>query len=296
MAIKWFQEIRNRREAKKFAKENEAAREQLAVARARANADAARARANAAARARANAAAARARANAAAARARQEAANLNAAIKASIDTKANENARRTIKARLQRFIQKLLSVFMKSGDNRIMKLIKSLLRVYVTKVNVPKPKVNVPKPKVNVANLARYRVQNAGGGGDCFYLSLRLAAGLTDTVQEMRNKITAKILSNWNSNHAKTIHLNGKIYKYGNRHEYANRMKGKCWAGHDEIEAASHVYKRNITIVTGTNSMATYPMEQNHPEWPRVYIRANATSANREANVRMSHFQAYVLG
>jgi len=293
MVVKWIQEIRNRREAKKFAKENAIVRARLAVAQATA-----RAEANAAAaRVRANAAAARVRANAAAARAVQEAANLNAAIKASIVTKTNENARRTIKARFRRFIQKLLAVFMKSGDNRIMKLIKSMLRVYMTMVNAPKSKVNAPKSKVNMspnANFSNYKVQNAGGGGDCFYLSLRLAAGLTDTVQEMRNRTVAKILSNWNSNRARTIYLNGKIYKYASRHEYANRMKGKCWAGHDEIEAASHVYKRNIIIVTGTNRMARYPMEQNHPEWPRVYIRANATSANREVNVRMSHFQAYV--
>jgi len=314
MVVKWIQEIRNRREAKKFAKENAIVRARLAVAQATA-----RAEANAAAaRVRANAAAARVRANAAAARAVQEAANLNAAIKASIVTKTNENARRTIKARFRRFIQKLLAVFMKSGDNRIMKLIKSMLRVYMTMVNAPKSKVNAPKSKVNApkskvnapkskvnapkskvnmspnANFSNYKVQNAGGGGDCFYLSLRLAAGLTDTVQEMRNRTVAKILSNWNSNRARTIYLNGKIYKYASRHEYANRMKGKCWAGHDEIEAASHVYKRNIIIVTGTNRMARYPMEQNHPEWPRVYIRANATSANREVNVRMSHFQAYV--
>ena len=224
---------------------------------------------------------------AAEARIRKEANNLNKAMRASVKNEEERKRAVSLKVRFWKFTQKLLAVFMKSGDVRIMRLIKSLLRVYMT------TKVNAPKPKVN-ANLARYRVQNAGGGGDCFYLSLRLAAGLTDTVQEMRNKIVAKILSNWNSNRVKTIYLNGKNYSYTNRREYANKMKGKCWAGHDEIEAASHVYKRNITIVTGTNSMATYPMEQNHPEWPRVYIRANATSANHEANVRMSHFQAYV--
>ena len=178
---------------------------------------------------------------AAEARIRKEANNLNKAMRASVKNEEERKRAVSLKVRFWKFTQKLLAVFMKSGDVRIMRLIKSLLRVYMT------TKVNAPKPKVN-ANLARYRVQNAGGGGDCFYLSLRLAAGLTDTVQEMRNKIVAKILSNWNSNRVKTIYLNGKNYSYTNRREYANKMKGKCWAGHDEIEAASHVYKRNITI------------------------------------------------
>jgi hypothetical protein len=177
----------------------------------------------------------------------------------------------------------------KLWDNRIRKLFVSLWRKY-SDLHPPRP---TPTPRPREFNRSNFNVKNAGGGGDCFYLSLRLAAGLTDTVQEMRNKIVAKILSNWNSNRFKKIYLSNKNYAYNNRHEYATRMKGKCWAGHDEIEAASHVYKRNICIVSGAN-IAKFPMEQNHPSWPRVYILTNATPSNHEVHVTMNHFRALI--
>jgi len=155
---------------------------------------------------------------------------------------------------------------------------------------------------LNNNNINKYKVVNAGGGGDCFYLSLRLAARLSDDVQTMRNKIANRILSNWTQ--TKTINnRNIKTYRYGNRFEYAERIRGKCWAGEDEIEAASQVYKRNIFIITNYNNVRKFPSEQNHPNWPRVYIRANAKIVYNKDNVnrkntllkvRMSHFQAYI--
>jgi hypothetical protein len=109
----------------------------------------------------------------------------------------------------------------------------------------------------------------------------------------MRNRVSSRILSNWNTNRARTIYLGGRNYTYNNRHAYVERMRtSRCWVGQDEIEAAAQVYRRNIVIISGRNNALEFPMSRNHPEWPYVFIHANIVSGNRNVDARMSHFQA----
>ena len=321
-----FRRFLNSREAKKFAKENAFVREQLAAARARANAAAVRARANAAA-----AAARRQREEANKQEAINLAkavieSEKNERVR---QIAANERFARGLQSRppppkviplsvYTRLISKLRYLITYGrGTTRLKVLLNRIVALAVKKRanntprtpaargnNTPRTPSRehwlVPPKRTNFnknmlrSELRRLTLTPVPADGDCFFHSLRIASGIKNNPEQMRGKVATKIMSNWNSNQGKTIYLGGKDYSYANRTGYNAILRHtRCWVGDDEIEAASQVYKRNIIIVSQGNNMMVYPRDQDHPDWPRVYLHANIAVGTQNQSATMSHFQAF---
>jgi len=231
------------------------------------------------------------------ARIRKEAENLNKAMKASVKNEEDRKRAASLKVRVWKFIQKLLTVFKKSGDNRIMKMVKSLLRVYMTRA---RNNTAVTRARNNAANLRKstFIQTNVPGNGSCFYHAVILSAlGIPPNrngpdVRHLRTGVKRYlteyyanrqnndiVASTRRGNFTKTQFLNG-----------LNHMG--CFAGQAEIMAAAHVMGRQIIVLYdlspgmyGVHPQLTY--RHGLPATNPVYIWYNAPPGEFGA-----HFQS----
>lgn len=220
----------------------------------------------------------------------KEANNINKAIRASMTMPVS------LKTRVRNFIRKLLAVFMKSGDNRIMKLVKSLLRVYTSKVNAPRP-----TPRVNAnTNLRKsnFRQTNVPGNGSCFYHAVILSAlGIPPNrngpdVRHLRTGVK-KYLSDYYANLPNNAIVASSRRGNFTKRQFLNQLNNMgCYAGQAEIMAAAHVLGRQIIVLydSSPNTYRIHPhLTYRHglPAANPVYIWYDAPPGNFG-----SHFQS----
>ena len=222
------------------------------------------------------------------ARIRKEAENLNKAMKASVKNEEDRKRAASLNARFWKFIQKLLTVFKKSGDNRIMKMVKSLLRVYMTRV------------RNNTANLRKstFIQTNVPGNGSCFYHAVILSAlGIPPNrngpdVRHLRTGVKRYLTEYYANRQNNDIVASSRRGNFTKR-QFLNGLNNMgCFAGQAEIMAAAHVMGRQIIVLYdsspgmyGVHPQLTY--KHGLPATNPVYIWYNAPPGEFGA-----HFQS----